>query len=337
MAKEPKQPKKTKQPSQQTLTSDEDSVWKDLLDNYLVEFMEFFFPDAHSKIDWQRGFKFLDKELQKVVRESDAKRRSVDKLVQVWLKDGTESWVLLHIEIQGQWTEDFAERMFIYQYRIFDRYRHKVASFILFSDDNPNWQPNKFSYELLGAELIWHYNTIKVLNYKSQWTELEQNLNPFSIVVMAHLKFQETRNNFNERYQWKWILIKMLYKRGYSKKDILELFRFLDWILILPKELEDQLNLDIDEFERSNSMPYITTWERRGIEKGLQQGLQQGLQDGESNLLIHMLKRRFGQLSDELTSKVKSLPIPELESLGEAIFDFQSLSDLELWLKGKQL
>ncbi|GIK57697.1 MAG: hypothetical protein BroJett015_33600 [Chloroflexota bacterium] len=43
--------------------------------------MAFYFPKAHHMIDWAQGYKFLDKELQQVVREAETGVRRVDKLV----------------------------------------------------------------------------------------------------------------------------------------------------------------------------------------------------------------------------------------------------------------
>ncbi|MFM5956452.1 MAG: DUF4351 domain-containing protein, partial [Dolichospermum sp.] len=73
-----------------------------------------------------------------------------------------------------------------------------------------------------------------------------------------------------------------------------------------------------------------------GEKQGLQQGLQQGVQQGEANLTIRLLKRRCGNLTPVQEKKVRLLTIPELESLGEALLDFQSMSDLESWLKEHQ-
>jgi hypothetical protein len=41
-----------------------DSPWKDIVETYLPEFFAFFFPDAYTAIDWERGFDFLDQELR---------------------------------------------------------------------------------------------------------------------------------------------------------------------------------------------------------------------------------------------------------------------------------
>jgi predicted transposase YdaD len=55
---------------------------------------------------------------------------------------------------------------------------------------------------------------------------------------------------------------------------------------------------------------------------------------GETKLLIRQLTRRCGALSDELQAKIQALSIPELESLGEALLDFQGMSDLDNWFQG---
>ena len=71
---------------------DYDSPWKDILDLQFEEFMAFFFPSAHARIDWRAGHEFLDKELQKITLDAALGRRVVDKLVKVHLKNGREQW-----------------------------------------------------------------------------------------------------------------------------------------------------------------------------------------------------------------------------------------------------
>jgi predicted transposase YdaD len=59
---------------------------------------------------------------------------------------------------------------------------------------------------------------------------------------------------------------------------------------------------------------------------------QQVLQIGEVNMVIRQLTRRCGNVSESLQAKVRSLSIPQLESLGEALLDFKGIEDLENWL-----
>jgi Domain of unknown function (DUF4351) len=60
--------------------------------------------------------------------------------------------------------------------------------------------------------------------------------------------------------------------------------------------------------------------------------LQQGLQR-EQMLILRLLTRRVGNLPEAVRSRVEALPLNNLESLGEALLDFQQLADLLAWLE----
>ena len=119
------------------MATEYDSPWKDILEIYFEPFMAFFFPAPHAAIDWTQGYEFLDKELAQVVRDAELGRRRVDKLVRVTLRNGEVGLVLIHIEIQSQWEAEFNERMYIYNYRLFDRYHKPVASLAVLGDEQP--------------------------------------------------------------------------------------------------------------------------------------------------------------------------------------------------------
>jgi hypothetical protein len=51
-------------------------------------------------------------------RDAEIGKRLADVLVKVFLKDGSEKWLLIHIEVQGYYEKEFGRRMFIYNYRI---------------------------------------------------------------------------------------------------------------------------------------------------------------------------------------------------------------------------
>ena len=107
---------------------DHDSPWKEALENRFQDFLALLFPAIHAEVDWTRGQEFLDKELQQVVQDAELGRRHADKLVKVWAHDGNEAWVLIHVEVQGEAERAFAERMYVYHYRLFDRYRVDVSA-----------------------------------------------------------------------------------------------------------------------------------------------------------------------------------------------------------------
>ncbi len=98
-----------------------DILWSErrsegILEDMFPDFLTFLIPNATSLIDFERGFEFLDKELEQVFPpdEDVFKPRHIDKLVKVFTKQGSEHWVLVHIEVQGQRDKAFAQRMFTY-------------------------------------------------------------------------------------------------------------------------------------------------------------------------------------------------------------------------------
>ena len=293
------------------VTDDYDSPWKEIVECYFEEFMRFFFPNAAREIDWPRGYQFLDKELQQIAREAVTGRRYVDKLAQVWRNDGTETWLLIHIEVQGERESDFEQRMFIYHCRLFDRFQRQVVSLAVLADDHPRWRPRRFGYKLWGCAVTFSFPTVKLLDFKKRWAELETDPSLFAVVVMAHLKTRETRRDDKRRYGWKLRLIRMLYERNLPKEEIIRLFRFIDWLMRLPRELEDDWWSAVKQLEEEKRMPYITTGERIGMEKGLQQGLQQGRQEGRQEGLLKAvelgLKLKFGAAGLALLPEIAAL------------------------------
>jgi predicted transposase YdaD len=55
-------------------------------------------------------------------------------------------------------------------------------------------------------------------------------------------------------------------------------------------------------------------------------------QEGEAGLILRLLRRRLGSLTKNQQARVQSLPVEQLEDLGEALLDFSAAADLETWL-----
>jgi hypothetical protein len=183
--------------------TDFDSPWKEAIEIYLRDFVAFFYPIIHSDIDWQRGYEFLDKELQKIRPRSATGRRYVDKLVKVHRTSGRPLWILIHIEVQTQRESGFLQRMYRYNTRIEDHFDHTVVSLIVLADDDPIWRPVTYRKSLWGWSSRMTFPTAKLLDYANLEAELEADKNPFAKIVLAHLKALETRRDPETRRQWK--------------------------------------------------------------------------------------------------------------------------------------
>ncbi|KAA0223116.1 hypothetical protein EDS67_26145 [candidate division KSB1 bacterium] len=179
---------------------EQDGPWKEALEDLFEDFVAFFFPQVHRDIDFTKGYEFLDSELQQIITGSATGKRIVDKLVKVYLVDGSEKWLLIHIEIQGYEQTEFPERMFVYNYRIFDKFQQEVVSLALLTDENPKFRPDQYHRLRWGFELLCRYPLVKVIDYRERWVELETSSQPFAMVVMAFLKTLDTAGNVKERY-----------------------------------------------------------------------------------------------------------------------------------------
>lgn len=314
--------------------TDYDSPWKEIIEQFFSAFIEFFFPAIYADIDWAQPYEFLDKELQKTIRRATTGRNTVDKLVKVWRRDGVETWVLVHIEIQSQVDPEFERRMYVINCLLFDRYARQVVSLAIVGDEDPLWRPKQYGYNLWGCEVGIKFPSIKLLDYAGDWTALEASNNPFAVVVMAHLKAKETRRRVQDRLRWKIELIRGLYKKGYTRKQVLELFRFIDWVLDLPDHYELRFEHAVKELEEADRMRYVTTIERRAMQKGQEQGIEQGIEQGVLNAtrdnIGELITLRFGPISQDLIAQLMVIDdLAQLKGLLREVALAGSLEEIE--------
>ena len=110
------------------------------------------------------------------------------------------------------------------------------------------------------------------------------------------------------------MLAKLGHERGYSRRLILDLYNFVDWVMVLSPRLEREVEQEIEAFEKSKHMKYITNMERRGLEKGRQEGQVRNQQES----VLAVLETRFGDV-----------PYP----LREAVTAVDDLVRLKQWLR----
>jgi hypothetical protein len=277
-------------------TANYDESWKEALTEYFEAFLCFFFPEVHQLIDWTKIPESLEKKLKRITASAKTKKRFADKLYKVWLLRGEEVWILIHIEIQSQYEEDFSQRMYIYNYRAFDLYQKPVISLAILGDERVNWRPDSYNYTIAGCELTLKFPTVKLLDYGERWSELEASSNPFAIIVMAHLKTKATTRKLPQREQWKWTLIRGLYERGLEREQIIKLFEILDRMMTLPNQLQSSLENKIKQFEEERTMPLLSNMELRGIERGKEIGKEIGALENARDFVKTVLESRLDEV-----------------------------------------
>jgi len=314
---------------QRSPTACYDSPWKEVLTHAFHAFMLMYFADLCTQIDWSRRPRFLDKELVQAGFGDAPAGRVADKLVAVYLRDGSEQWVLVQIEVQAQRDDALARRVLTYNYRIFEQHERPVASLVVLADDDPHWRPRSFHNELLGTTMGISFAVAKLSDYTGRIEMLNASRNPFALVTLAHLFTQQTRQNVDGRFTAKWQLTKLLFQRGWSKKRIIILFKAINWMMTLPVDLEERYWRNIRLLELERKMEYVSSLEQmfidKGEKKGLAKGLAKGRAEGAAILLEEQLTHRFGPLSQTTRRKLAKANLEQLTAWSKAAFDAQTL------------
>jgi hypothetical protein len=102
-------------------------------------------------------------------------------------------------------------------------------------------------------------------------------------------------------------LVKRLFERAYSRRDVLELFRFLDWVLALPAELARPFQLEVAALAKERNVPYITSIERLALQDGRAQGLAQGRTEGRADAVLDVLAARFEHVPRPVQQTVRRI------------------------------
>lgn len=301
-----------------------DTPWKLILEHFFKQLVEFFMPEAAAEIDWGKPHEFLDKELLAIQKKAKVGNKIADKLVKVFTKSGEEVWVILHVEVQGSKEKEFASRMFEYYYRIYDKHKVAIMSMAILTDENTNWRPNNFHRSLWGCDLNLLFPIVKLIDFKTQLATLKASSNPISKVVEAHLTALDVRGDNKLEFKNKLVLVKSLYTLGYTKEEVGLLYSFIDYLLALPEELEEEFIQNMREFEENNEMHYITSAERLGMKKGKLEGKLEGQQE----LLDMLLKSKFGQVPSAYLAKISDATPDQIQELCKKILTAKNIDEL---------
>jgi Domain of unknown function (DUF4351) len=84
---------------------------------------------------------------------------------------------------------------------------------------------------------------------------------------------------------------------------------------------------------KETMMGDLTRWMLEGMEKGWMRGREIGRQEGASDILLRLLRRSAGQLTDRQEKRIRRLKLELFEELAEDLLDFSGPKDLKAWLK----
>jgi hypothetical protein len=262
-----------------------DAPRKFAIEVFLEPCLNLCFPAVHALINWSCPPQFLDTELQKLAPEHAQGGLLVDRLIQARLLTGQDVRFFIHVEVQGQPQRIFPERMWIYHYRLVDKYGPNVISLAVLADADPNWRPNVYHTELAGCIRHFEFPIFKVLDFADPVGVFERTGNPFALVIAAHQAALRTHGEPELRYEERFRLVRQLRREGLSKGEVGHLTRLLMWLTRLPREMELRFREEWDKLPSGERVMTIddlkTPWEEFAMEEGHAKGLAEGQAKGQ--------------------------------------------------------
>ena len=218
--------------------------------------------------------------------------------------------LILHIEFQTDPKEDIPYRMLDYATRLYRRYPDKpIEQVVIYlrKSDSPTVRQNDYKQ----GKTSHQFEVIRLWEQPSEPLLKASGLFPFAILAQAEKQENLLRQIAQEIEQ---------ISDSREQSNLAASTAILAGLVLKKDIIQRLLRKDI----MKESVIYQEIWS---------EGLQEGRQEGEANLVLRQLNRRVGDISPELLPNIRSLDLEQLENLGEALLDFQSLQDLEQWLE----
>ena len=220
--------------------------------------------------------------------------------------------VVYFCEVQFQKDEQLYERVFAESHLYFYRNRNRFSDWqavIIYPSRNTEQNDIYPHRSLLNSDQVHriYLDELGDIHQLPVWvalmvlTTLEESQAPEAARYLLTKSNQETSSLSSQ------VIIEMI--------TTIMMYKFENLTL---REVEVMLGISL---ERSRAYREIK-----------QEGREEGLQQATLNLVLRLLTKRFGELSEELRSSISALPLPVMENLSEALLDFTSLNDLQNWL-----
>ena len=335
-----------------------DGAWKRVLTDMLPEFLAFAAPELHAAIDWAIPPIFLDKEFQSIARQAAVGSRIADLVVQLQLRSGRVSLLVLHVEVQGQSQPDFAARMFTYyaliHLRLWRQRRRAPArergesplilGIAVLTDDRDAWHPGPYEARGFGLGIRYDYQVLKLREPRVRAAAQAMPDNPFALVARTWLDLQASGRREDDAATAVRSALLSLREGRYGDEHLAAILAFIEQATTLPLARYRAL---VDEVTRTEGaamaqvMSYIERkgWRRgreegraEGREEGREAGREEGREAGRLDVLLRLVRRSAGPVDDATMARLQALGADALLELADATLAFTGRADLERWL-----
>jgi len=174
-----------------------------------------------------------------------------------------------------------------------------------------------------------HDDTIvHIVELKNQHCEVFYEKLKFIYIELP--KFTKSVNELETRRD-KWLFLLKHLAELTDRPDLLQ-----DSIFSQLFDVAEIANFSLVEQDGyQNSLKYYRDM-NNVVDTAREEGIEEGRELGQRSLIIRLLNRRVGGISESLTDRIQALRIVKLEILAEDLLDFRGLDDLTDWLDGNE-
>ena len=295
---------------------DYDELWKDFIADFWREILGKFIPSLYVKADLNHEPEFLDKELHDILaafNDNDDKtpKRYVDKLLKIFLKDGGEEWVLLHIEIQNKGGENFALRMFRYYCLLFIHYKKNPVALAILTASRPKNEtdPGIYKADLFGTSIEYKYNLVKAYAMSDQ--ELLSGNSLVDLFIYSVKIAAKYRKSDKSKIGYMKKIIKLLSEKGLNRKQRKIFTAYVERVMTLN---DMKYRLEFRDYARTVFNERRSDMRYKGeFEKMMDDAEEKGIRKSICDFI------RSGLLSDEQIAAASKRPIEFITGLRREI------------------
>lgn len=225
--------------------------------------------------------------------------------------------IILHLEFQTEPDPKMSFRMLDYRTRVYRRFPKKTMRQVVIylkETSSPLVQENAFILPNTRHE----YEVLRLWEIAA-----EEMLGLSGLLPLANLGKTPNRPEILRQ-----VAAKIDNIEGRTEKSNLAAATAILAGLVLSKEIIGSL---LREEIMRESVIYQDIRES-GKAQGREEGREEGRREEAVSLILRLLNRRLGEISSTLGQQIQELSLEQLETLGEALLDFTSLTDLTTWL-----
>jgi len=179
--------------------------------------------------------------------------------------------------------------------------------------------------EYRGQGVRFTFPVVELEDWRARWDELESLApgNPFAVVVMAQLqanRYRDKRTRLGPKFE----LVRSLRRYGYTPEVAGQVYRLIEWMIALPKDLEPEYLQAVEALSEEHKMTYVTLLEREYTKRGRIEGRV----EGQADLLLRQIQRRFGAMDETTARRIRTARSQDLETWSLNFVDAATLDDV---------